>query len=168
MADQQRNISDKKQRWLQYNEDLEKLFESSRQEWNSKVDPLYDGIAKAKPEDITQLEATSLSMRQNITEEIAYFKTEMGKTKEKGQMLRKDKVLEYVSPDKRDRQMVAAMNAKYTDKKVLMAGELAFIERTIDMYKNHLEFLIETREVLKSYSYTIKNKLEALDLMLNK
>lgn len=162
------SVASKRERWLKYNEDLDRLFVESRNEWNSRVEPLYDGIVRAKPEEVTTLEASSLGLRQNITEEIAYFKSEMAKNMEKSREIRRDKIMEYVRPGQKSRDMVAALNSKHTDRKILLAGELAFLERTVEMYKLHLEFLIETREVLKSYSYAIKNKLEAAALMINR
>lgn len=161
-------VADQRQLWIKYNEKLERLFTESRDDWNSKVAPLYTGIIKSKPENITSLEASALGLRQNITEEIAYFSDEKSKKMEESREIRKNKILEYNRPGTQPREVTAALNSRQTDRKVLMSGELAFLERTVEMYNNHLQFLIDTRDTLKSFSYTIKNKLEAMDLMINK
>lgn len=151
--------------WKDFGEKNREIYEQSRTEWTTRCSNLFNDFQTAKPEKISVLEANSLSMRQNLTDEISFFKAQMSQMDEWYKQAKWNKVIDYANPSP---ELKKIFGTRSTDRKIALASDMRHVERAMTEIKDYLDFLIDTRDVLKSFVYSVKNKLEAWSLMVDK
>jgi hypothetical protein len=134
----------------------EDFLEKQRASWNRKLDPLYDKL-KQNPDNLLDLQATVLSYRQMLTEEIAMFMNKLSR----------DIVL--IKNAKSDRFMFYStgfgLKTNLQEKKLLIDSELAELEHKKQILETHLEFLKEAKVMCDNLGWAVKNRIEIYNLV---
>jgi|LauGreDrversion4_2_1035121.scaffolds.fasta_scaffold191602_3 hypothetical protein len=145
------------------NSRMEIFFDEKREGWNTSVEPLFStlNIDLSNPNNsykIFEAQATALTFRQKINEEITSFLIRRGKEDSKLRSLKHEKLVFYAvsSPLKATSQ---------SDKSVLIEGHIAENQRGIQIIESYIDFLRETNKTLESFQYSIKNRIELMNYL---
>lgn len=133
------------------NEKYDKYLIDKRDDWNKKLNPLFQQV-KSGPTELIELQSLCLSYRQMLTDEIASF---MGKLSKE--------IINYKNA-KADRFMFYAtgfgLKTNLSEKSLLIDSELSELQRNKELFETHLEFLKESRGVCDNVNWAIKNRIE--------
>ena len=143
------------------NDKLEEFFNQKREEWNNNLSPLFDVIKnKLTIENSTKVfesQATALSYRQIINEQISFFLNKRSKEEVKIKKIRQDKFVFYA--------LGVGLKTNAGDKSTLIDAHLAENDRTILLIENYIEFLRSSSKNLEGLGYTIKNIIELMNYL---
>ena len=143
------------------NDKLEEFFNQKREEWNNNLSPLFDVIKnKLTIENSTKVfesQATSLSYRQIINEQISFFLNKRSKEEVKIKKIRQDKFVFYA--------LGVGLKTNAGEKSTLIDAHLAENDRTILLIENYIEFLRSSSKNLESLGYTVKNIIELMSYL---
>jgi hypothetical protein len=143
------------------NDKLEEFFNQKREEWNNNLSPLFDVIKnKLTIENSTKVfesQATALSYRQIINEQISFFLNKRSKEEVKIKKIRQDKFLFYA--------LGVGLKTNAGEKSTLIDAHLAENDRTILLIENYIEFLRSSSKNLEGLGYTIKNIIELMNYL---
>lgn len=143
------------------NDKLEEFFNQKREEWNNNLSPLFDVIKnKLTIENSTKVfesQATALSYRQLINEQISFFLNKRTKEEVKVKKVRQDKFVFYA--------LGIGLKTNAGEKSILIDAHLAENDRSILLIENYIEFLRTTSKNLESLGYTIKNIIELMNYL---
>ena len=143
------------------NDKLEEFFNQKREEWNNNLSPLFDVIKnKLTIENSTKVfesQATALSYRQIINEQISFFLNKRSKEEVKIKKIRQDKFVFYA--------LGVGLKTNAGEKSTLIDAHLAENDRSILLIENYIEFLRTTSKNLESLGYTIKNIIELMNYL---
>ena len=143
------------------NDKLEEFFNQKREEWNNNLSPLFDVIKnKLTIENSTKVfesQATALSYRQIINEQISFFLNKRSKEEVKIKKIRQDKFVFYA--------LGVGLKTNAGEKSTLIDAHLAENDRTILLIENYIEFLRSSSKNLESLGYIIKNIIELMSYL---
>ena len=143
------------------NDKLEEFFNQKREEWNNNLSPLFDVIKnKLTIENSTKVfesQATALSYRQIINEQISFFLNKRSKEEVKIKKIRQDKFVFYA--------LGVGLKTNAGEKSTLIDAHLAENDRTILLIENYIEFLRSSSKNLEGLGYTIKNIIELMNYL---
>ena len=143
------------------NDKLEEFFNQKREEWNNNLSPLFDVIKnKLTIENSTKVfesQATALSYRQIINEQISFFLNKRSKEEVKIKKIRQDKFVFYA--------LGVGLKTNAGEKSTLIDAHLAENDRTILLIENYIEFLRSSSKNLESLGYTVKNLIELMNYL---
>jgi len=143
------------------NDKLEEFFNQKREEWNNNLSPLFYVIKnKLTIENSTKVfesQATALSYRQIINEQISFFLNKRSKEEVKIKKIRQDKFVFYA--------LGVGLKTNAGEKSTLIDAHLAENDRTILLIENYIEFLRSSSKNLESLGYTIKNIIELMSYL---
>jgi len=143
------------------NDKLEEFFNQKREEWNNNLSPLFDVIKnKLTIENSTKVfesQATALSYRQIINEQISFFLNKRSKEEVRIKKIRQDKFVFYA--------LGVGLKTNAGEKSTLIDAHLAENDRTILLIENYIEFLRSSSKNLEGLGYTIKNIIELMNYL---
>ena len=144
------------------NDKLEELFNDKRAEWNNNVEPLFKVLTTdlSNPSNakiILDAQATALSYRQQINENINFFLNKRSRETTKIKKIRQDKFLFYATG--------FGVKTNMGEKTILIDAHLAENDRTILLIENYIEFLRSSSKNLESLGYIIKNIIELMSYL---
>ena len=143
------------------NDKLEEFFNQKREEWNNNLSPLFDVIKnKLTIENSTKVfesQATALSYRQIINEQISFFLNKRSKEEVKIKKIRQDKFVFYA--------LGVGLKTNAGEKSTLIDAHLAENDRTILLIENYIEFLRSSSKNLEGLGYTVKNIIELMNYL---
>jgi hypothetical protein len=143
------------------NDKLEEYFNQRREEWNQNLTPLFDVVKLSftteNTQKITESQATALSFRQALNEQISFFLNKRTKEEVKNKKIRQDKFVFYATG--------FGLKTNLGEKSILIDAHLAENDRNILLIENHIEFLRSCSKNLESLGYTIKNIIELMNYL---
>lgn len=143
-----------------FEEDVNKLeqnLESQQDIWNRAI----EGYTNSLKGDIKQLhitDADATNSRQLISSEIRKYSLMIHKTNRSRKQLVK-KQFEHYSTN----YQIVVKNS--SDKMKLIEADIRMIDYKIDLLDSHVSFLRETGDNLKQMGYSIKNRIELLNIL---
>lgn len=154
----------------EYNLKLKDIIEEKKTEWASNIKDLSPLIRSKNPHDMTDASALALSYRTMILEEISYFLGELVSEQKVLKEIKRDRFILYTTgllpdgtrPTGNILNHPIIGNSKITgpQKEMIMSGDHADFEYTIETLSNMIEFLRECIKTIDQYMYSIKNRLE--------
>lgn len=132
-------------------ENLEKELEEERKQWNQMINDLSVRI-KDELKKVLQLEAESVSKRQELTELIANYSYEMNRLLPTIKKKKKDLFEYYASKYQ--------LKTNTSEKNKLIDADMAYVEAKLESYDNHITFLVESRKSMDHIIWSVKNKIE--------
>ena len=143
------------------NDKLEEFFNEKREEWTKNVEPLFDVIKSnftlESYSKVVDSQATSLSFRQRINEQISFFLNKRSKEEVKLKKVKQDKFMFYA--------LGVGLKTSLGEKNTLIDAHISENERNIQLIENYIEFLRSTSKNLESLGYTIKNIIELMNYL---
>jgi len=147
------------EKYFKINEKTEELLKIHRNEWLKKFEPLF-GTMKDGIEELYEMQATALSYRHIIGDEINFYTTKLSKTIAEHKRIKKDKLINYI--------LKFQVKLNTTEKNICIDGDTSEIERYVELLQMHVEYLRESVKTLDNLQFAVKNKIALLDYILNK
>jgi len=143
------------------NDKLEEFFNDKREEWTKNVEPLFDVIKSnftlESYSKVIDSQATSLTFRQRVNEQISFFLNKRSKEEVKLKKVKQDKFMFYA--------LGIGLKTSLGEKNTLIDAHISENERNIQLIENYIEFLRSTSKNLESLGYTIKNIIELMNYL---
>lgn len=143
------------------NESFESHFIKQREDWNNAINPLFEDIRNSfnveKTEKVIEIQSLALSYRQKINDQISYFLNRRSREDSKLKKIKQDKFIFYA--------ISFGIKTNNSDKLILIEGNIAENERTIQLIDAHIEYLRSCSKNLESLGFTIKNIIELLNYL---
>lgn len=143
------------------NNRMEEFFMDKRSQWNKEIEPLFKIMKENfKPESsqkIIDIQATGLSFRQALNEEISLFLNKRSKEDVKLKKIKQDKFLFYATG--------FGLKTNMGEKSILIDAHTAQIERAVQLIDTHIEFLRASSKNLESLGYAIKTIIELFNYL---
>jgi FtsZ-binding cell division protein ZapB len=158
MSDQDKQLS-LNEKYFSLNKKTEDLLKTQRSQWVEKVEPLVNTI-KEGIEEMYEMQATALSYRHIIGDEINFYTTKLSKAIAEQKRIRKDKLINYT--------LKFQVKLNTSEKNVCIDADTSEMERYIELLQMHIEFLRESVKTLDNLQFAVKNKIALLDYLLNK
>lgn len=139
----------------QKNEDLKKSLEESEKYWSKTVSDLASKLT-CTANEVIQLQAEVISLRQVLVEEIKNVSYQIFKFLPKIKIFKKER-FEYYSLDYK-------LKTTGSEKIRLIEADLSVYEYRVNILDNHIEFLRETLKNMDNINFAIKNKITLYQL----
>ena len=141
------------------NQAMEDFFQTRMNEWNGKINPLFDVLKEklTSPDCIMENQALALSYKQIIMEQISLFLSKRSKEDTNLKRLKQDKFVLYA--------VASPLKTNTGEKIMLIEGHIAENQRTLELIENHIEFLRSCSKNLDSFSYAIKNIIDLMNYL---
>ena len=144
------------------NERLEEFFENKRTQWNEQISPLFKVLSMdldnpSNGKKLLDSQASALTFKQNINDEISLFLTKRSRETTKIKKLRQDKFIFYATG--------FGVKTNLGEKGILIDGHLSENDRTLELIESYVEFLRDTVKNLESFGYSIKNMIELMNYL---
>ena len=138
---------------------MEEFFQTRMNEWNGKINPLFDVLKEklTSPDCIMENQALALSYKQIIMEQISLFLSKRSKEDTHLKRLKQDKFVLYA--------VASPLKTNTGEKIMLIEGHIAENQRTLELIENHIEFLRSCSKNLDSFSYAIKNIIDLMNYL---
>lgn len=143
-------ISEKNQR-------LEEFFNQKRETWTKNLMPLFAQL-KEPPQAIYEMQAEALSYRHAVNEEMAYFMQKLTRETSSMKQAKRDRFIYYATGFQ--------LKTNTGEKNVLVDGDLAEVDRTIELMQLHIEFLRECIKTIDNIGYAIKNRVMLMEYLV--
>lgn len=134
---------------------LEENIKKKREMWNNTLTELSNQLKNKEPRELVELQASTISYKQQILDEISEYAVKLAKDVSKKKSLYKQHLEVY-------KNYPIKLNAGETGK--MVESELAIHERKLNIYEIYIEFLKDTGSNLDSLNYGIKNKIELINI----
>ncbi len=153
---------DRIQKTKDTNDKLEELFNDKRAEWNKLVEPLFKALTTdlSNPTNskyILEAQATALSYRQQINENINFFLNKRSKETTKIKKLRQDKFVFYA--------LGFQVKTNMGEKAILIDAHIAENDRCLELIESYITFLRDTEKNLEAFGFSIKNMIELMNYL---
>jgi hypothetical protein len=153
---------DRIQKTKDTNDKLEDLFNDKRAEWNKLVEPLFKALTTdlSNPTNskyILEAQATALSYRQQINENINFFLNKRSKETTKIKKLRQDKFVFYA--------LGFQVKTNMGEKAILIDAHIAENDRCLELIESYITFLRDTVKNLEAFGFSIKNMIELMNYL---
>lgn len=130
---------------------LEKSVSEERDMWNNKI---LTEIKKIKNiEQLPEVQAHMLSMRQQLTHEISVFRIQLQKI-ESTISLKKKKELNFLTTKSN------VLYNSYNEKTIMINAKLLYETTQLSIINSHIDFLESSRNTLDKAGFSIKNRME--------
>lgn len=144
------------------NERLESFFQEKRNEWNKNIEPLYKALNvdltnPSNLKNVIGLQASALSYRQLINEQVNFFLNKRSKEMIKLKRLKQEKFLFYATG--------FGVKTNLGEKSILIDAHLAENDRNIELIDSYIDFLRDTSKTVESMQYSIKNMIELINYL---
>jgi len=143
------------------NDRMEEFFLNKRSEWSKNIDPIFEILKKdfnqVGYQNIIDAQATALSYRMIINEQISLFLNKRSKEEVKIKRLKQDKFLYFA--------MGFGLKTTLGEKTLLIDGHIGENDRAIQIIEIHIEFLRNCSKNLESFGYTVKNIIELMNYL---
>jgi len=140
----------------QVNDSVEARFtqivEDLTDEINSFSERLSHRISSTSGGDIAQLQADILVKSQNLTKDITFYKMQYAKVSARMADKKAEKLLHFATG--------FAFKASVGQQAVLVDAMIREEERAVQLIVNHMEFINQSRDTLKSMMFAIKSQIE--------
>ena len=137
------------------NEELKKQLIETEKYWNKTIDIVSQKLLKPVQE-VIQLQAEVLSLRQILSEEIKDISYQIYKFKQKMKEYEKERLEYYL--------LGYQVKTSGGEKAKLIESDLALYQYRLDLFDVHVNFLRETQKNIDYVNYGIKNKITLLEL----
>lgn len=158
MSDENKSIS-LNEKYFKMNKNTEELLKTQRGQWVEKIEPLLETLRDGI-EEMYEMQATALSYRHIIGDEINFYTTKLSKAIAEQKRIRKDKLINYT--------IKFQVKLNTSEKNVCIDADTSEMERYIELLQMHIEFLRESVKTLDNLQFAVKNKIALLDYLLNK
>lgn len=153
---------DRIQKTKDTNDKLEELFNDKRAEWNKLVEPLFKALTTdlSNPTNskyILEAQATALSYRQQLNENINFFLNKRSKETTKIKKLRQDKFVFYA--------LGFQVKTNMGEKAILIDAHIAENDRCLELIESYITFLRDTVKNLEAFGFSIKNMIELMNYL---
>jgi hypothetical protein len=143
------------------NDKMEEFFTQKMEEWNGRVNPIFEVINQKLSVDnsdkVMESQSLALTYRQMINEQITFFLNKRSKEEVKFKKLKQDKFLFYSIG------LGGALKTNASEKAMLMDAHLAESERSIQLIESYIEFLRTCSKELEGFGFTIKNMIDLMN-----
>ena len=144
------------------NDRLEEYFKDKRTTWNENITPLFSSLSLdlnlvSNSKKLLDSQASALSFKQAINEEVNYFLNKRSKEEVKVKKLKQDKFIFYATG--------FGVKTNMGEKILLIDGHLAENDRAIQMIEMHIDFLRSSGKNLETFGYGIKNMIELMNYL---
>jgi hypothetical protein len=143
------------------NDKLEDFFKGKREEWKNIIEPLFEifklEITIHTSKRIMETQASCLSYRQALTEQISSFLDRRSKQDVKLKRIKQDKFIWYATS--------FGVKTNMGEKSLLIEAHVAEEQRNIELIENYIEFLRQTSKNLESLQFTIKNIIDLFNYL---
>jgi len=144
------------------NDKMEAFFLKRREEWNKTIDPLFKVLSldltnPSNAKDLLNAQSLALSYKQMINEEVNLYLNKRSRETSKNKKLRQDKFVFYA--------IGFSVKTNNGEKAILIDGNLAENDRSIELIESYIEFIRDTNKNLESFGYSIKNMIELLNYL---
>ncbi|CAG7580438.1 MAG: hypothetical protein SLAVMIC_00415 [uncultured marine phage] len=144
------------------NNRMEDFLKSKREDWNSKVDVVFDTIKhqNLNAEEFKKVidsQATALSYIQHLNDESSFFLNKMSKNSTSVKLARQEKFLFYSTG--------FGIKTNLGEKKILIDAHIAEEDREIELIETHIDFLRETVKNLQTFNFSVKNIVSLMDFL---
>lgn len=139
------------------NDKLEEYFKAECDKWNKTTEPIYktlmvDLTNPANMKTVINSQADTLTIKQNILEQINLYLNRRIKESKNLKMIRQEKLIFYA--------VGYSIKTNSSEKTTLMDGNLCEYQRTIELIDSHVDFLRNTNKNLETFQYSIKNLID--------
>ena len=159
MSDDNKQVVTVNEKYLKMNEQYEELLKNQRTEWLKKVEPLFETM-KDGIEELYEMQATALSYRHILGDEVNFYTTKLSKTIAEQKRIKKDKLINYI--------LKFQVKLNTTEKNICIDADTSEMERYVELVQMHVEFLRESVKTIDNLQFAVKNKISLLDYLLNK
>jgi len=136
---------------------LEQKLNNETDNWQKTISKLSNAV-KSDIKQIIEAQAEIISYKQFIIEEIRKYSLLMFKDSPLLKTLKKNR-FEYYSTG----YPIKLSNG--SDKKVLIESDISKIQYKFDLLETHINYLRETASNLETLSYSVKNRIQLLDIL---
>lgn len=139
---------DKRKEALQKREGVHKEM---REYWLSNIKGFSKKLKDNSIQSIIPLEAELLSRREELVDEIARL----------GVSVHKDNIQLKLIKEERLKWQMEKQQFKITatERKIMIESDMAYHDALVELTKNHIEFLIDTKSTIDHFIWGIKNKI---------
>jgi len=131
---------------------LSKDMTQSTKQWKAIVGNLTRRITESSLKDIVEVQAETISQRQNVIEEIKLYSVRIHKLVQKMKILTKARFEFYATSYQ--------VKTNGTEKLNLINADLSEHQCLISELDEHVNFLRDTSKNLESINFSIKNRIE--------
>lgn len=144
------------------NDRLEEFFSEKRLGWNKSIEPLFNVLSldlqqSVNSKSLLESQASALSFRQQINEQINFFLNKRSKETTKIKKLRQDKFVFYATG--------FGVKTNLSEKSILIDAHLAENDRSLELIEAYISFLRDSSKNLESFSFSIKNIIELMNYL---
>lgn len=144
------NVSDKNQK-------LEAFYTQKRESWTKCLMPLFNQL-KDVPQAVYEMQAEALSYRHSLNEEIAYFLQKLTSETSQMKQAKRDRFVYYATG--------FSLKTNTGEKSVLVDGDLAEIDRTIELMQLHIDFLRDCVKTVDNLQYAVRNRVMLMEYLV--
>jgi len=137
------------------NEELKKELNEREKYWNETIENISKKLVKPIQEMI-QLQAEVISIRQILTEEIKSISYQIYKFKQKMKVYEKERLEFYL--------LGYVAKTSGGEKAKLIESDLSLYQYRLDIFDVHANFLRETQKDVDNVNFAIKNKITLFQL----
>lgn len=140
------------------NDKHEEYFKKTREEWNEKIEGLlgnlrFDNFVGDNIQKIFDAQAYSNSYMQMITEQISVFMNKLSKAKTKEKAALQAKLIFYSTG-------FGLKTTNASQMKILIDAHVSEEARACEILETHIEYLRDSRKVLETFMYSVKNSIQ--------
>lgn len=144
------------------NDRLEDFFNDKRSIWNKDIEPLFRGLSldltvPSNSRQILDIQATALSFRQVLNEQINFFLNKRSKETTKIKRLKQEKFIFYATG--------FGIKTNMGEKGILIDGHLAENDRAIELIEAYISYMRDTVKNLESLGFAVKNMIELMNYL---
>lgn len=147
----------------QNNDNYEQLINDC-EEWvtteqnlqNEKLIPLTKKISSNSPSDIDRLQSESIEIYMKVLLDISEFEILLYALKSNRSILNQNRIMSYA--------LNKSLKVTVPEKKALIEGDAALINRHIGIVESHINFLRDTKLFINNIQYSISNKIKLMSL----
>lgn len=159
--DKIKNDSEEFRIWIaeiqKLNDTLEDYLFEQRKKWNELIEPLMKQLKTKNQDDIIDLQAKSLSYRQQLSDEISTFLNKLSKEMIAIKRAESDRFTFYSTG--------FGLKTNTGEKKILFDSELAEMERNKEILETHIEFLRDCRISCDNINWALKNRIQLMGIL---
>jgi threonine synthase len=144
------------------NDRLEEFFKGKRDEWNKKVDDVFETIKSnnmnsSEFKTIIDSQALALSYIQHLNDQSSFFLNKMSKATTNVKLSKQEKFIFYSTG--------FGMKTNLGEKKILIDSHLCQEDRELELIETHIDFLRETVKNLQSFNFSVKNIVNLMEFL---
>jgi hypothetical protein len=146
---------DKKENLKKQNEEIKKQLIETENYWNKTIDETSKKLLRPVQE-VIQLQAEVISLRQILSEEIKSISYQIYKSRQMMKEYEKERLEFYLTGYQ--------VKTSGGEKTKMIEADLSLYQYRVDIFDVHVNFLRETQKNIDYMNYGIKNKITLLEL----